>query len=840
MADDNFISGSENVVDRGVTLASLSPPSTLPGPTALQHAIGRYRIIRLLGEGGMGTVYEAEQDQPRRRVALKVIKSAHAGPEMLRRFQLESQTLGRLHHPGIAQIYEAGAAETEFGPQPFFAMEMIHGMPLIQYAKGKHLTTGQRLELIIKICEAVEHAHQRGIIHRDLKPGNILVDETGQPKILDFGVARVTDGDMQATRQTDMGQLLGTLAYMSPEQVLADPLALDTRSDVYALGVILYELLASKLPYTISRNVIEVVKTIQETDPAPLSSINRDYRGDIETIVGKALEKEKARRYGSAAELAADIKRFLEDRPIAARPASTWYQLTKFARRNKVLVTAVAALFLVLTVGVIVSTREAIRARRAERTASEKAAEAKAVNDFLQNDLLSQADSAEQEGLGSSPDPDVKVRTLLDRAAGSVQKRFGKEPLVESEIQQTIGIAYNALELAPEAEKHLRRAYELSEAQRGADAPETIDLLMNLSTALAHQSKYGDAVTAAKAAYEGAARTLGPENPTTVVAMQSLAVMYLYTQQYGEAEPLLKKALDLQSRSNGYDNMDTLNTSDSLAELYIEQARYAEARPLLAKGLESYRRVFGSDHPYTDREMFGLGKVLIGEGDYSEAEKVFSECLTNELRVRGEHHLDTLTTRSYLGMTYVDEGKIADGISLLENTLRDGRNFLAPTHESTLVFQRDLGWAYDLNGEKARAEQMLSSALRGFQAKGKDEQDEAAKTTEALGLNLIEQHKYAPAEPMLREDLAYREQTNSKNWQFFCAQSLLGAALSGLGKYSEAETLLLSAQQGLVERKSRMPADETKLIRFSEQQIVDLYSRWGKPEQAAQWRRKAS
>jgi serine/threonine protein kinase len=274
-------------------------------------------------------VYEAEQDQPRRAVALKVIKPGLVSSELLRRFEQESQALARLQHPAIAQIYEAGTADAGFGPQPFFAMELVRGQSLLD-ADQRRLSVRQRLELMVKICEGVQHAHQRGLIHRDLKPGNILVDETGQPKILDFGVARVTDSDLGATRQTDVGQLVGTLAYMSPEQVLADPLELDTRSDVYALGVILYELLAGRLPYELSAQPLEAARIIREQDPAPLSSISRVYRGDIETITAKALEKDKARRYASAAGLAADVQRYLRDEPITARPPSASYQLRKF------------------------------------------------------------------------------------------------------------------------------------------------------------------------------------------------------------------------------------------------------------------------------------------------------------------------------------------------------------------------------------------------------------------------------------------------------------------------------------------------------------------------------
>jgi serine/threonine protein kinase len=264
----------------------------------------------------MGAVFEAEQDRPRRTVALKVIKSTCAGPALLNRFEQESQALARLHHPCIAQVYEAGTADSGTGHQPYFAMEFIAGgHTLTEYAKQRSLTTEQRLHMMAEVCDGVHHAHQRGIIHRDLKPGNILVDEDGQPKILDFGVARITDSDAHATRQTDVGQLVGTLAYMSPEQALADPLELDTRSDVYALGVILYEILAGKQPYTLSPKLEETLRIIREQDPVPLTLVSRLFKGDIETIVAKALEKDKRRRYASAAELAADIRRYLKHEP---------------------------------------------------------------------------------------------------------------------------------------------------------------------------------------------------------------------------------------------------------------------------------------------------------------------------------------------------------------------------------------------------------------------------------------------------------------------------------------------------------------------------------------------
>ncbi|HEX8925552.1 MAG TPA: serine/threonine-protein kinase, partial [Terriglobales bacterium] len=318
--------------------------------------IGQYRIIALIGEGGMGAVYQAEQDHPRRIVALKILKSPLAAPELQRRFSHEADVLGRLQHPNIARIYEAGTAQTDLGPQPYFAMEFIRGVSLLEHAAKCGLDVPQRLNLMISICEAVDYAHRCGVIHRDLKPGNILVDENGEPKILDFGVARVTDADANITRQTALGDLVGTLAYMSPEQLLADPAQLDARSDVYSLGVVTYELLAGRRPYETTQPITDAARVIREEEPTPLGSVNRVLAGDLEIIVAKALEKERERRYGSAAELAADLRRHLAHEPILARRATATYRSRKFIRRHRTMVSATALIFFVLLAGAVVST----------------------------------------------------------------------------------------------------------------------------------------------------------------------------------------------------------------------------------------------------------------------------------------------------------------------------------------------------------------------------------------------------------------------------------------------------------------------------------------------------
>ena len=374
-------------------------------PSALPETIGNYRIIRVLGEGGMGVVYEAEQESPRRTVALKVIGAGIAKPSLLRRFEHEAQILGKLDHPGIATIFEAGTFDAGAGPQPFFAMEMVKGLPLTDYADDKMLGTRQRLELLARIADAIQHAHQKGVIHRDLKPGNILVTDDGQVKILDFGVARATDRDIQTlTLQTDIGELIGTIPYMSPEQAAGDPDELDIRSDVYALGVVAYELMAGRLPYDIGKKMIhEAVRVIREDDPTPLSSINRVFRGDVEIIIGKALQKEKDRRYQSASEFAGDIHRYLNNEPIVARAPSTWYQLSKFSKRNKALVGGVAAVLVVSMIGTFVSISFALGEAEQKQLAINNAQDARDAQALAEqreteaNEATSLAEQREQE-----------------------------------------------------------------------------------------------------------------------------------------------------------------------------------------------------------------------------------------------------------------------------------------------------------------------------------------------------------------------------------------------------------------------------------------------------------
>jgi eukaryotic-like serine/threonine-protein kinase len=601
---------------------------------AVPERIGPYRILEVIGEGGMGVVYRAEQDNPRRDVALKVIRPGIASPRMLKRFALEAQTLGRLHHHGIAQIYEAGMFDSGFGPQPFFAMEFLQGRPLLEYANECNLNVRERLELLMRVCEAVEHAHSKCVIHRDLKPANIIVTEAevttgtgalaGQPKILDFGVARVTDSDLQATTiGTDIGQLIGTLPYMSPEQVGGQPDDLDTRSDVYALGVIGYELLTARRPHELAgRSLPDAVRIIREDDPVPLGSIDRAYRGDLETIIGKALEKEKQRRYQSPRELAEDVRRFLHDEPIAARKPSVLYHARKFAQRNRAMVIGATIAVIAVTVGLL----GAVWAQ-AERQA------------YLETANMYKTQL--KRTLETSPDDDPLKPQEVDRewlhdAARFVDRRLRRQPREAAELRNLIGLNYLNLDEYDLAHRQLAAALEARRALFRSPHADLAESLHNMGRVLWHQDEFVEAEDHYREALEMFIAFYGPEHRQIAETMSHIATCLRDRGECDDAEALYRKSLDMLYRMFGDEHQDIAANYNNMAVCLLMAGRYEEAAVQFERALDMIRRI--SDDPDDFRVARGkrrLGSALTKLGEFDRAQLALDEALDIYIRALG-------------------------------------------------------------------------------------------------------------------------------------------------------------------------------------------------------------
>ncbi len=673
-----------------------------PGP--LPERIGRYRILHLLGEGGMGSVYEAEQESPRRHVALKVLRSGSLQPRSLQRFQREVEVLGRLQHPGIARIYDADIAEMiqpdgRSSLMPYFAMELIEGLAITKYAESRGLAMRDRLALLADACDAVHFGHQHGVVHRDLKPANVLVAQRPalQPvphgpvvKIIDFGVARVAESDIaSSTLATEAGQIIGTLAYMSPEQVGGNPLEIDSRCDIYGLGVVGFELLTGRLPYEIADKIApEAARVIRDEEPSRLSSISRIYRGDIETIFAKSLEKDPAQRYDSAAALAADIRRYLNDEPIVARPPTLHYQLAKFAKRHKEFVAGLALVFLVLVAGIVGTSITLVQAVKQQRAAdlARTSADAAAAHAREQTQKAQAAGAnAERARMAlqrlfeniqpGTPDGgrDLRVVDMLDANAESILAELAESPETELSLRRTLGQTYARLGEEASATRHFMRALEIAARLYGNGSVETYDLAAEMALARVWKGEAADR-DRLRATADGMEKMIAEVRPKIPAGHPTLQRMLfaaarlqmrswnaakslehlreleqscfvlpaearvfselqiqaemltpLFFTEINDAEAMALKVIDAARDRPGPIAMDASYLAQmTLGGIYSSTQRLQDADRTLRQLLESQRSALGDLHPTTGATAIELVNVLLREGRLEDAREAYA------------------------------------------------------------------------------------------------------------------------------------------------------------------------------------------------------------------------
>jgi non-specific serine/threonine protein kinase/serine/threonine-protein kinase len=749
---------------------------TVDTPAAPSLTIGEYRILRKIGEGGMGIVYEAEQQHPRRLVALKVIRGGQwVSEEHIKLFQREAQALARLKHPAIAAIYETG--RTEDG-QHFFAMELVRGTPLSGYVRrpqhqGDPPDLKGRLRLFLKLCDAINYAHQRGVIHRDLKPSNILVNQelgssgaaSASPdiKVLDFGLARITDADVAVTSVvTRAGTVQGTLTYMSPEQVRGNPDEIDLRSDVYSLGVILYELMTGALPYEVGRtHDSEAARIICETPPAPmrrsspaaLGSVAARPDPEIETIAMKALEKDPRRRYQSALALAEDITRYLANQPILARPPSAVYQLRKLVSRHRAafaFATALLALLVGFSAVMAVQSarvaRERDRALAAERKSADEAEVAKQVSTFL-TDLFRIAGPLEARGTT------VTARDMLEKGAERIRAELGTQPAVQARLMSTIGQVYMDLGLHDRAAPLLEEALAIRRRALGRDHVDTAESLHNLGIYYALRGDFPRAEERLRESLDVHLRVYGENHDGVFEGRNSLGNVLRRKETpeaNAEAEALYRAALATRRKAFGESHKDVPYALVNLATLlWLNKREYDAAEALLRESLALYRKLLGEDHVEISVNLHNLAGVLRDKGQYPEAEALFGQVLDMERKLRGPDH---------------------------------------PAVGAALASLADL----------LRRKGDLSGALQTYRA----------------------------AHDVKRKTFA------EDHWEIATINSLIGGCLTEMRSYAEAEPLLVAAYPVV---KATF-GDAHNRTRVALQRIVDLYEAWGRVQAADKYR----
>ena len=836
-----------------------------PGPHT-GEMVGPYKLIEVIGEGGFGEVWLAERREPMvQRVAIKIIKPGMDSRAVIARFEQERQALAVMDHPNVARVFDGGV--TAAGT-PYFVMEHVDGEPINAFADAKRLTLRQRLELFIPVCEAVQHAHHKGLIHRDLKPSNVLVVEIegrAVPKVIDFGIAKAIASERPAsTLQTQAGVAIGTPLYMSPEQVAGET-DVDTRTDVYSLGVMLYELLAGDVPFdarTMRKAAMAEIQRIirDETPPKPsmrmaqLASdrtatvaharsatserITSELRSELDWIPLMALRKERDRRYESPQALADDLRRYLDGRPLRAAPDSRAYLARKFVRRNKVPVAATAAVFVALSAGLGVALwqrGEAIRAQEAEKA---RADELKRVSDF-QSQMLSQIDTT-KAGVDLNKDVRTRFAAALEKAGVPEQERAARTDAFTRELGRV-----NSTDAAAALIDRtiLRPAIQTIGEQFSGQPAVDAQLRHALAELYGRIGLNEAAVPLQESALATRRRVLGEEAPETIAAVGNMGVLLRELGRLAEAEPYYREALEKFRRVLGETDQETIRSINNMGVLLAEQGRLADAEPFYREALEKSRRVIGEDHPLTITAINNMGVLLFNQGKAEEAEILLREALEKSRRTLGEEHPDTLLAISNIGGMLLNQGRLADAEPFLRDAVEIRRRTLGDDHPDTLLASNNLGILFLDQQKFAEAEPLLREVLAQRRRTLGDEHVDTLISIGNLGSMLRDAGRLAEAEPFYREVLEKRRRVLPDDHPHTLVSiGNMGVLLGRMDNHAAAEPFLL---ESFAER-GRVLGDKDPLTVAAIGALVDLYTAWDKSEpgkghgaRAAEWQAKS-
>ena len=725
------------------------------GADLASRLFGDYEILDEIARGGMGVVYRARQISLKRTVALKKILSGQlARADDLKRFQIEAEAAAQLDHPGIVPVYDFGQVDGQY----YFSMAYIEGDDLAKRIRERPMEPEASAAMMIKIAQAVGYANAQGVIHRDLKPSNVLLDQAGEPKVTDFGVAKQQTNDSELTVQ---GQILGTPSYMPPEQAAGSGEQVDQRSDVYALGAILYALLTCRPPFQ-AATALETVSQVLEQEPVPISQMNASIPRDLETICLKCLQKDPAKRYVSADALAEDLRRYLSDEPILARPPTRLEQLGRWVRKNKTTAISTAVVAAALIIATVVSINFAIETGRQRDEADDQRTIAEAKADvaqetlkFLNNDLLGEETLREMRRQGKGE----YMSKLLDEAANKLEGKFGEQPEVEAKVRQTLGNSYRILGEQKKAFPHLERALALQRELLGDDHPATLNLIHDLGYLLKQQGKLDEAESLLREAMEGRRRQLGDEHPVTLLSINHMGLLLHYQNRLDEAEPLYREALDGRRRVLGNDQVGTLTSIHNMGTLRSSQGRWRQAEPLYREALKGQRRLLGDDHEYTMRSINNLGLCLKRLGKTNEAETLYREVLDLKRRVLGDKHWETLVSITNMGTLLMAQDKLEEAELHLREAVAGCRDKLGIEHQHTLTSISHLGKLLYKKEKFDEAETCYREALQGQRRLLGDEHAYTLASLTAVGKLLCEQGKYDKAESFYREALEVRRRT---------------------------------------------------------------------------------